>query len=90
MRALARGRKREKEAEFEIAWSRILTAALHYLPANTPRKVVVLGARNSQWQVRRTDRQTVKGDNKLRGASERVLARVAQGRKERREEKKSQ
>ena len=44
MYVLARGKKREREAE--IAWSRILTAAFHYSRANIPRKVVVLETRN--------------------------------------------
>lgn len=44
-------REREKQVEFEIAWSRILTAALHYSRANTPCKVAVLETRNGRYDV---------------------------------------
>lgn len=81
---------RKKEKERSWIWNHLITHS-HGSASLFARKYTSQSrARNSQRQVRCTD-QTVKGDNKRRGASERVqcaLASLALRREERREEKR--
>lgn len=90
-RACTCAREKKRGRKKRDLWNRSIPAfsrlALHYSRANTPRKVVVLETRSGRY-TRRIDRQTVKGDNKRRGAARRewtsALASFASRGKERR------